>query len=152
VNLSPLLDAVAVLAGAVITACVPIVTLKVTGWLGLKVTAAQEEALNGTIQTALDQALQYGQQVGDSALANVTIKNAALASAVAFVLTNAPAAIAHFGLSDADIADRVAGALAKLLHETNTAPPPDPAKAASEVERLNRAMGPTPFIIKGAGP
>jgi hypothetical protein len=141
-NLAPILDTFGSLAAAVIATCVPILTMKALSYLGLNTDVAQRDALNTTLTNALGKALQTGQQAGDSALANVTIKNAALASAVAYVNANAPAAVGYFGLSDSAIAEKVGAKLSLALHQTGTAPAPDPEKAAATAAMLEAIPAP----------
>jgi hypothetical protein len=145
-SFAPIVDALVTLAGAVITVCVPIVTLKLTNWLGVKMDSEHRDALNAAIETALGKALQFGQAAGDSALANVTIKNAALSAAVTYVDGNAGEAVAFFGLTDAGIAEKLAARLAKLLHVTNDAPASDPAKAEATAAMLKRTENLAPVV------
>jgi len=152
-NLSPLLDAAAGLAGAVITVCTPIITLKVNSWLGVKMDAEHRDALNVAIETGLGKVLQFGQEAGDHALSNVTIKNAALATAVSYVTANAPDAVSHFGLTNSAIAEKIAARLAKALHETGNAPASDPTKTEETAQMLAKVAPalatPKPTIIPG---
>ena len=141
-NLAPIFDAVATLAGAVIIACVPIVTFKVTSWLGVKMDSEHRDSLNMSVSNAVGEALKVGQTAGDKALSNVTIKNAALNAAVAYVNANASDAVAHFGLTDETIAQKVSNKLAIALHESpvsDEAPTPEVAKTAAMLDKIEAA-------------
>lgn len=139
INLAPLLDTLVSLAAAIVAACVPIVTVKLTGWLGVKLDTEHQFALNAALENALGVALKFGQQAGDSALSNVTLKNASVAAAVAYVNANAGKAVSYFGLSEEQIAEKIAARLAVLLHTTGTAPPDNPALAQQTAALLERA-------------
>jgi hypothetical protein len=152
-NLAPLLDVAVSLASAVLMACIPIVTIKFTSLLGVKMDSEQRDSLNSAVTAGLGKALQFGQEAGDHALSNVTIKNAALATAVGYVTANAPDAVAHFGLTNSAIAEKVAAHLALALHETGNAPASEPAKADATAAMLARVTPglamPLPTIIPG---
>lgn len=142
-DFSPLLHGVATLATASIAACTPIITYKVTRWLHVDVTDKQMASFNDSIETALGKALAYGQAAGDAALSNVTIKNAALNSALSFALADAPAEIKALGYSAADVAEILAGRLAKALHVSLPAVPSattDTGKTAAMMEKADATM------------
>jgi hypothetical protein len=155
-NLSPIVDAIGALAAAVITTCTPIITLKVTTWLGVKMDTEHRMALNAALQNGLGIALKYGQDAGDHALSNVVIKNASVSAAVAYVNANAGDAVSYFGLTDAGIAEKVGAQLATLLHVTNTAAADNVSTATqtsamlSKVAEVQPAPPPPTSVLEAA--
>jgi len=134
----------------VIIGAIGVVVPYVLKLLKVNLDAAHTATLEQALDNAVGTALSLGQSAGDSYLANVTIKDAALAKAVSYVSTYAPAAIAYFGLTPASIAEKVDAKLAKLLHVTNTVPPVNAAKADYTAAMLSKAnIGPavTPTTI-----
>lgn len=109
-------------AGAVITAIVPIVAVFATRALHL--------AAGSALSTDLDNAITAGSRLVLDELSSIasnnmtiSIKSGAIARAVGYVQTAAPAAIASLGVSPASIASMVAGEVSKVL-DINPAPDP----------------------------
>jgi hypothetical protein len=140
--------------------------IMVTVILGLAAAAAQKyiknadarAAIQGALTNASGIALAYGQARGDQFLQNGTIKNAALAAAAAYVADQAPAAMAHFGQSPADIATKVEGAVAKALSLATPIPETVPPTAAPVVVAEVKSGGapaptpqPEPVLVSATG-
>jgi hypothetical protein len=133
--------------------------IAVTVLLGLAAAAAQKyvknadarAAIAGALSNASGIALAYGQARGDQFLQNASIKNAALAAAASYVADQAPAAMAHFGQTNADIATKVEGAVAKALSLATPIPTDAPAVVtpvvASALVADANAANPAPAAI-----
>lgn len=136
-HLSILVDAAATLASAVLAACAPIVVLKLSTMLKLNLDQSHRTAIATALDTAVGIGLQMAQEAGDASLANVTVKGAALSAMVGYVKQVVPAAVNHFGLTDAAIAQKAAARLSAALHVSVASPgvalPAAPATAASPI-------------------
>ena len=126
-NLIWLDHALMALLAAIASAAIPVLLSWGSQVLGLHLDKQHRDALTTTINNAIGVVLSAAQNAGDARLGNVSIKNAALGSALQYVLENAPSAVAHFGLSDDAIAQKVAAQLAIVLHVTNSTPASAPA-------------------------
>lgn len=115
-DLSPLVDAAVTLVSAIFAACAPLLLLKLNTMLKLDLDQNHREALAHALQTALGLGLQSAQAAGDTMLANVPLRNAALATMVSYVKQVVPEAVSHFALTDDAIAAKAAAALATALH------------------------------------
>jgi hypothetical protein len=89
------------------------------------------------VATALDNALgvglQLAQEAGDAHLSSINIRGAALAAMVSYVKQTVPAAVSHFGLTDAAIAQKAAARVAAALHDPTATSTPVAATAAAPV-------------------
>lgn len=115
-NLAPLADAAITLASAVVTVCIPVVVAFVAKKVGFDKDVALRDSLTTALQRGVGVALSAAQVAGDHRMQDVNIRNAALATVVQYAAQNAPDAVAHFGLSNADIAQKAAAELALKLH------------------------------------
>ncbi|WP_419757338.1 hypothetical protein [Acidisoma sp.] len=115
-DLSPIVEAAATLASAVFAASAPIVVLKLNSMLKLNLDQAHRTAISTALDNALGLGLQLAEEAGDAHLSNVTIRSAALTAMVGYVKQTVPAAVSHFGLTDASIAQKAAARLASALH------------------------------------
>lgn len=129
-DLSPVVEAAATLASAVFAASAPIVVLKLNSMLKLNLDQAHRTAISTALDNALGLGLQLAQEAGDAHLSNVNIRNAALAAMVGYVRQTVPAAVSHFGLTDALIAQKAAARLASALHVPTATTTPVPAAIA----------------------
>ncbi len=150
-NLSPLVDGSVTLLSAVLTACIPVMLLKLNQAFNLHLDSAHKATLETALDNAVGKGLSFGQAAGDAYLSNVTIKNAALSSMVSYVTAMAPDAVAHFGLSDADLAEKAAAKLGKALHVPAT---PDAAPTANATASMLEAAAtaPTPAAQAASAP
>jgi hypothetical protein len=137
-NLAPLLDSGVALVAATITAVTPIIVPKILQLLKIQLTNAQEQSLETTLENAVGEALKYGQAAGDTALSNVTIKNAAISQALTFAMNDAPAEIEALGYSPAEIGQLIANKIATKLHVTAPASP-EVAKTAAAIAQADAA-------------
>jgi hypothetical protein len=141
-DLSPLMDAAVTLVSAIIAAAAPVLLLKLSAVLKLNLDQGHRDAIAHALQTALGIGLQMAQEKGDAALSNVTIRSAALAAMAGYVKQAVPEAVAHFGLTDDAIAQKVAAQLAARLHVAPGATAAAPVAAALPPQPL--ASGPIP--------
>jgi hypothetical protein len=141
-NLAPLMDAFVALLAASLTACIPILVPKLLAMMHVNVTAQQESSLENSLKTAVGKSLAYGQAAGDSALSNVTIKNAALSHGLAFLMADAPTELKSLGYSPDEAASVIAGRLAHALNATTPAPAPsaEAIKTAEKIEAADAAV------------
>ena len=100
---SDLLPVVTVIVGI----CVPVVTLKATQWLGVSIDAAHRSALDAAIETAIGKIIAIGTGGLASAVRTISGAPSDIEAAVASVKRDAPKAVSHLGLSDADLADKI---------------------------------------------
>jgi hypothetical protein len=137
-NLTPLFDIVMSFAGAAVTSLVPIAINFLLKTTKINLDAAHKAALETALENAVGTALSMGQSAGDKHLSNVTIRNAALSKAAGYVQAYAPEAVAYFGLTPTNIAEKLDAKVATLLHTTDTAPPADPVKAEATAAMLTK--------------
>ena len=130
-DLSPIVEAAATLASAVLAASAPIVVLKLNSMLKLNLDQAHRTAISTALDNALGLGLQLAQEAGDAHLSNVTIRNAALTAMVGYVNQAVPAAVRHFGLTDASISQKAAARLASALHVPTSTATTTPVTAAA---------------------
>ncbi|MCB8874786.1 hypothetical protein [Acidisoma silvae] len=114
-------DGAVTLASAGIAALSPILVVKLSAFLKLNLDQTHRGALTSALETALGLGLQLAKEAGDTHLANVNVKSAALAAMVGYVKQVVPDAISHFGLTDDAIAQKAAARLATTLHTTTAA-------------------------------
>lgn len=90
----------------------------------------QEDLIRNYLYTALENAIKFGIAQAETKVADkasVDFKNEILATAVNYILTKVPDAIAHFGLSDEAIRDLL---VARLTDYLGMDAPEVPATAA----------------------
>jgi hypothetical protein len=130
-DLSPLVDAAATLASAVLAACVPVIVIKLSAMLNLNLDQTHRAAISGALDTAVGLGLKLAQERGDAGLADVNLRSTALATMVGYVKTTVPGAVGHFGLTDDAIAQKAAARLASVLHTAPAAATVAPLSAAA---------------------
>ena len=129
-DLSPLVDAAATLASAVIAASAPILVFKLNSMLKLNLDQTHRAAIATALDNALGIGLQVAQDAGDVRLSNINVRSTVLAAMVGYVKQTVPAAVSHFGLSDDSIAQKAAARLAAALHVSSVTSMPVAAAAA----------------------
>jgi hypothetical protein len=118
-DLSPLSDAAVTLASAAFAALTPLVVIKLNAFLKLNLDQTHRDAVSSALETALGLGLQLAKEAGDSHLANVSVRSAAVGAMVGYVKQAVPEAIGHFGLSDEAIAQKASAKLATALHASS---------------------------------
>jgi hypothetical protein len=141
-DLSPLMDAALTLISAIVAATAPVLLLKLNTVLKLNLDRGHRDAITHALQTAMGIGLQIAQEKGDARLSNVNIRSTALAAMVGYVKQVVPEAVAHFGLTDDAIAQKVAAQLAAKLHVAAAATLASPASTALPPQPA--ASGPIP--------
>lgn len=134
-DFSPLVNAAAALASAVLAACAPAVVLKLSTMLKLSLDQTHRSAISSALQTALGLGLQLAKEAGDTHLTNANVRSAALTAMVGYVKQTVPGAVSHFGLTDDSLAQKASARLATALHVPAAAPaaatPANPIPAGS---------------------
>ncbi len=104
-NLQPVVDALLPVATIIVGICVPVITVKLTTFLGLKIDSAHQNALDAAIEDAIGKILHLATATAAMGprVVSVPVSGAAITDAVASVRADAPKAVAHFKLTDADI-------------------------------------------------
>ena len=114
IDLSPIINAVAVVVGLTLTACAPLIAALIVRKLSLDKNAAAVTAIDSACNTGAG--LAYAALVDESHRpASVQIKSAALAQGVQHVLVAVPAALALAGVTEGTVARMIAGRLGQLL-------------------------------------
>jgi len=120
-DLSPLTDSTVTLASAGIAALCPVLVVKLSTFFKLNLDQAHRDAIASALETALGIGLQIAKEAGDTQLANVNVKSAALAAMVGYVKQSVPDAVSHFSLTDDALAQQATAKLATVLHTTAAA-------------------------------
>jgi uncharacterized protein with beta-barrel porin domain len=120
-DLSPLTDSTVTLASAGIAALCPVLVVKLSTFFKLNLDQAHRDAIASALETALGIGLQIAKEAGDTQLANVNVKSAALAAMVGYVKQSVPDAVGHFSLTDDALAQQATAKLATVLHTTAAA-------------------------------
>lgn len=120
-DLSPLTDSTVTLASAGIAALCPVLVVKLSTFFKLNLDQAHRDAIASALETALGIGLQIAKEAGDTQLANVNVKSAALAAMVGYVKQSVPEAVSHFSLTDDALAQQATAKLATVLHTTAAA-------------------------------
>jgi hypothetical protein len=128
-DLSPIADAAATLASAVLAASAPAVVLKLSGMLKLNLDQSHRAAVTTALDNAVGIGLHLAQEAGDAHLGSVNIRSAALAAMVGYVKQAVPEAVSHFGLTDDSLAQKATARLAASLHVSAPSMAPAPASA-----------------------
>lgn len=106
-------------AQAVIVAVAPIIAWKLASLVGMNSDAVAVGTLNTAIVRGVGIALDHGQAVGDSLLANPANRNTALVKANTYVAQVASKEAVQIGVTEQAVATKVAAELALKLHDTN---------------------------------
>lgn len=120
-DLSPLTDSTVTLASAGIAALCPVLVVKLSAFFKLNLDQTHRAALASALETALGLGLQIAKEAGDTQLANVNVKSAAVAAMVGYVKQSVPDAVSHFGLTDDALAQKASAKLTTVLHTTAAA-------------------------------
>ena len=132
VDLSPLVQGLAGLAFAAVTAAIPIVVPALLKRWHLDATQAQKDALANACSQAAD--LAYKFLIDNKAsYDNVPIRNVALATGVAYVTTHFSGAVQALGLTPEHVHDMVEAHLgARYVADANLSIAPIPVAVAPE--------------------
>lgn len=113
VDLSPVIGVMASLALAAVTAAIPIVVPYLVRLLHLQNNAAMVNLVSEAAKRAAGQAYDF--MVTNQGVNHGAIRNAALASAAAYVARSVPDTLAKLGVTPEHVQAMVAGELGKLL-------------------------------------